>query len=245
MSDNPNPEIRTDGEPETPETTPQPESEPAVPPTKSNVPPEAPADPVDYERKFAESTRENQILAAQLEQERQRNARRELTNQPTDPELQAAFPEWDLMTDTEKRLARTSFTAQRLASSVHQDREQEKADRQWNTDLELTIAQNPSLQGKELAFKEFAKKPTRRGAPLETLVSAFLFEASKVPSSTPSPTPAPTGPTEALPSGNGGPRSPDKPKLLTATELKNLRETNERAYREYVSTHDVSDMLEE
>jgi hypothetical protein len=232
----PNLPTETDKQPE-PVTTPQPVSEPTVPPTTPTTPPADPAPPIDYEKKFAESTREYQILQAQLDEERQKNARRELTTEPTDSELQAAFPDWDIMTDTEKRLARETSKANRIASTLQQEREQEKAERQWTTDLELTIAQNPSLQGKELAFKEFAKKPTHRGAPLGTLVSAFLFESS----STPSPTPAPTPQPGLLP-GNGGPRVPDQPKLLSGDELKQLRQTDEKAYKEYIRTHDITQL---
>jgi hypothetical protein len=230
----PNLPQETDKQPE-PVTTPQPESEPTVPPTVPTTPPADPAPPIDYEKKFAESTRENQILAAKLAEADAERARRELTTEPTDSELLAAFPEWDIMTDTEKRLARGTFTAQRIASTLQSEREQEKAERQWTTDLELTIAQNPSLQGKELAFKEFAKKPTHRGAPLGTLVSAFLFESSSTPSTTPAPTPAP-----GLLPGNGGPRGSDKPKLLSGDELKQLRQTDEKAYKEYIRTHDIT-----
>jgi hypothetical protein len=232
----PNLPPETDEQPET-VTTPQPESEPTVPPTPEPAPA---ADLIDYKEKFTQSAREAQVLAAQLEQERQKNARRELTTEPTDSELLAAFPEWEIMTDTEKRLARETSKANRIASTLQQEREQEKAERQWTTDLELTIAQNPSLQGKELAFKEFAKKPTHRGAPLATLVSAFLFESSSIPSATPAPTPQP-----GLEPGNGGPRVPEKPQLLSAEQLKQLRESNEKAWLEYISTHDVSGMLDE
>lgn len=224
----------TDEQPET-VTTPQPESEPTVPPTTELAPVADPQPEIDYKAKFSESTRENQVLAAQLEQERQRNARRELTTEPTDSDLVAAFPDWDIMTDTEKRLARQSFSANRIASTLQEEREQEKAERQWNTDLELTIAHKPSLHGKELAFKEFAKKPTHRGAPVETLVSAFLFESSSTPSATPAPTPQP-----GLLPGNGGPRESDKPKLLSGDELKQLRQTDEKAYKEYIRTHDIT-----
>jgi hypothetical protein len=107
-------------------------------------------------------------------------------------------------------LSRSGEAADLAYEDYGNDGQQEKADRRWNTDLELTIAQKPALQGKEQAFKEFAKKPTHRGTPLETLVSAFLFESS----SNPSPTPAPTSPPGLLPS-NGGPRGPEKPTVLS------------------------------
>jgi hypothetical protein len=209
---------------------PQPASEPTVPP---NPPAPPAAEPIDYEKKFAESTKENQILAARLA-DAERN-RKELTNEPTDSELQAAFPEWELMTDTEKRLARETFSAKRIATSLQQKEQEREAKSAWNTDLELTIAKNPSLQGKEQAFKDFANKPTHRGAPLATLVSAFLFESSSAPSPAPSPTPSAPG----LEPGNGGPRAPEKPKVLSGEELANLRKADQRAYLEYIKTHDI------
>lgn len=234
MTENPNPEPRTDEQPEP--VTPQPVSEPTVPPitTPPVDPPAKP--PIDYKEKFAESTREAQILAARLA-EFENPPRKELTKEPTDSDLQAAFPEWEIMTDTEKTLARRSFATERIATTLHQERQEEKAAQRWNTDLELTIASKPALQGKEQAFKEFAKKPTHRGAPLETLVSAFLFESSSNPSPAPVSTPAP-----GLLSGNGGPRVTEKPKLLSGEELKTLRQTDDKAYREYVGTHDMTEL---
>jgi hypothetical protein len=229
----PNLPAETDEQPET--VTPQPASEPTVPPITPTEPPADPApQPIDYETKFKESTREAQILAAQLEAEKAKS-RKELTNEPTDSDLQAAFPEWDVMTDTERKLARRAFATERLTTSLLTEREQEKAAQRWNTDLELTIAQKPALQGKEQAFKDFAKKPTHRGAPLDVLVSAFLHESSSRPPSTPAPTPQP-----GLLPGNGGPREAEKPKLLSGAELKQLRETNAKAYTEYIRTHDIA-----
>jgi hypothetical protein len=235
----PDPNLPTETDEQQEPVTPQPASEPIVPPITPNEPPADPApQPIDYETKFKESTREAQILAAQLDAERAKS-RKELTNEPTDSDLRAAFPEWDYMTDTEKALGRRTFAIERISTTLHQEREQEKAERRWNTDLELTIASNPSLQGKEQGFKEFAKKPTHRGAPLETLVSAFLFESSSNPSPVPPPPPQP-----GLLPGVGGPREAEKPKLLSGAELKQLRETDDKGYREYISTHDLSDIAD-
>jgi hypothetical protein len=220
-----------------------PQEQPAIDPAPAQqqppVDPENDPNSVDFWKKKATAQgQENIILSKRLEEA---TRPKELTKEPTDSDLQAAFPEWEIMTDTEKRLARETFTAKRIASSLQQKENQREAERQWMTDLELAIAKNPSLLGKEQAFKDFAKKPTHRGAPLETLVSAFLFESSSLPPSTPVPTPSAPG---LLP-GNGGPREAEKPKLLSATQLKTLRETDDKAYREYIATHDVSAMLDE
>jgi hypothetical protein len=232
MTEIPNLPLETEEQPE-PVTTPQPTSEPTVPPIPAAEPV---VEPIDYEQKFAESTREAQVLAGRVAAFEAEDARRKLTKEPTDSELQAAFPEWEVMTDTEKRLARGTFSAQRIATSLQEKEEAREAVNAWNTDLELTIAKNPSLQGKEQAFKTFANKPTHRGAPLETLVSAFLFESSPNPSA-PTPTPRP-----GLLPGNGGPRGSEKPKLLTGDELKVLRETDITGYREYVKTHPMTEL---
>lgn len=232
----PDPNLPPETDEQTEPVTPQPVSEPTVPPTTENTPPADPApQPIDYETKFKESAREAQILAAQLEAERAKT-RKELTNEPTDSDLRTAFPEWDYMTDTEKALGRRTFATERIATSLHKEHEETKAAQRWNTDLELTIASKPALQGKEQAFKEFAKKPTHRGAPLETLVSAFLFESSSNPSPSPTPTPQP-----GLLPGNGGPRETEKPKVLAGPDLATLRQTDPKAYREYIMTHDVGD----
>jgi hypothetical protein len=116
-----------------------------------------------WKKKATTQGQENIVVTKKLEDA---TRPKELTNEPTDSELQAAFPEWELMTDTEKRLARETSKATRIASSIQQERLEEKAKAAWNTDLELTIASNPTLQGKEQAFKDFANKPTRRGVDL-------------------------------------------------------------------------------
>jgi hypothetical protein len=202
---------------------------------------QAPLDPENdpnsvefWKKKATAQGQENIVLSRKLEDA---TRPKELTNQPTDSDLRAAFPEWEVMTENERSLARRTFATERLTTSILQEREQEKATQRWNTELELTIAQKPALQGKEQAFKEFANKPTHRGAPLETLVSAFLFEAS----STPTPT-RPTPRTPGLESGTGGPKTPEKPKLLSGEELKNLRQSDPAAHRKYILEHDVSQL---
>jgi hypothetical protein len=87
--EDPNLPTETDAQPE-PANAPQPESEPTVPAADPNTPTAPTA-----EEKFAASTRENQILTARLTAFEEEKARRELTNNPTDSDLKAAFPEWE------------------------------------------------------------------------------------------------------------------------------------------------------
>ena len=101
-------------------------------------------------------------------------------------------------------------------------------------DLELAIAQNPSLQGKEQAFKAYANKPTHRGAPISVLMDGFKGAATTQPMNTPTPATPPS-----IEQPNGGPRGSEQPKQISADDLKTLRETDERAYQEYIRTHDI------
>ncbi|HSY52447.1 MAG TPA: hypothetical protein VLC46_26840 [Thermoanaerobaculia bacterium] len=228
MSDIPNLPTETEVQPETVQT-PQPASEPTVPST----PPAAPiADPVDYRTKFAESTRENQVLAARLA-EAEKKSRQELTTEPTDSDLRAAFPEWEYMDDVAKRSATLAFKADRRSAAVAAEREAEKAERSWQNDLEIAVAAHPELGEKAREFKDYASKPSHRGAPIEVLISAFKNDSTTMT------TPQPETPAPGLLGGNGGPREPEKPKTLSGDELKALRESDERAWREYVSTHEI------
>src|ERR1039458_6047824 len=110
----------------------------ATEPAQPIVEPTVPA--IDYEKKFSDSTRENQILLAKLGE--QDKAKQELTKEPTDSDLRTAFPEWDLMSDTEKRLATRTLRAERIGGNAAQQVQEINADRSWNTSIELAVASN-------------------------------------------------------------------------------------------------------
>jgi hypothetical protein len=211
-------------EPETEEVPPV-TTEPEQPPAEPTVP------PVDYEKKFSESARENQLLRERLDAEEK--ARQEFTKEPTDSELRTAFPEWELMSDTEKRLARELTVTKRISGQAVQTAQEIKADRSLATSIDLVLASNTALQGKEQAFRQYATRPQYKGIPMEVLVGAFLQSQGSA-----APAPAPT-PKPGLEPGNSGPRTPEKPKTLTAAELSALRTSDEKAYMAYVKTHAV------
>jgi len=138
------------------------------------------------------------------------------------------------MDDTQKELARRTFAAERNAQSARQMAEAQQQERSWNTSIELVISSDPALQGKEQDFRQYASKPQYRNVPMDVLVASFLQKQGGAP-------PAPkTTPKPGLEPGNGGPRTPERPKQLSATELAALRTSDEKAYMEYVKTHDVN-----
>lgn len=224
-----------------------PNPNPGTEPEKENLPnpPEPPKEPtppaVDYEKKFAESSRENQLLRERMAAEER--ARQELTKDPTESELRAAFPSWDLYDDTQKEFARRTFGAERTASTAARIAQELQQDRAWNTSIELAISSDPALQGKEQAFKQFASKPQYKNVPMDVLISAFLQKhgAAAPPTTPPAPAPAPK---PGLEPGNGGPRTPDQgPKKYSGEELRTIRETDQRRYEEIIKSGQYDDEL--
>ncbi len=181
--------------------------------------------------KFGASTTENQVLAARLKAEE--DARKELTKEPTDSELRTAFPDWDLYDDIQKGLARRTYGAERGSANASRIAQQLQEERAWSTSIELRISSDQTLQGKEQAFRDYAMKPQHKGISMEVLVPAFLQlqgAAAPAPITTPKP---------GLETGNGGPRTPEKPKTLSSEELNALRTSNYPAWEQYIKTHDI------
>lgn len=211
-----------------PETDPVPPV--ANPPEEPPTPPTPPA--IDYEKKFSDSTRENQILQGKIKT--LETAAQELTKEPTDSDLKAAFPNWEEMTDNEKMLGRRTFNSERVSQSALATANKFQQEREWQTSLELAST-DPALQGKEEAFKKYASKPQYRNVPTDVLVSAFLGTLTPNPKLTPKP---------GLETGNGGLKEPPKPKGISGDELSALRRNNPREYEKYIKSHpiDVSDL---
>jgi hypothetical protein len=211
--------------------TPQEEANPQQPASEPTAPaqPEAPA-PIDYEKKFKEQAKENILLNERIRQEA---LRRESTPEPTDTEVQSAFPEWEYMSDAEKRSAKLAYKADRTASAIAAERFAEKAERARQTDLEIFEAANPDLRDKAREFKDFANKPQNRTLPLDVLKKAFLYDNQMTPTQ-------PSTPQPGLEQGNGGPRTEEKPKILSGEQLATLRSSDEKAWRQYIQEHDIS-----
>lgn len=211
---------------ETPETSQESAKQSQQPDTQQQQQQEEP----DYKTKFAESTRENQILNAKLQGY---ESRRELTNEPTEAELRAAFPSFDFMTETEKDLAKGQLRTQKKADAAYAAEQKREADAKWNNQLEIAITSNPSLQGRESEFKEYASKPSHRGAPTDVLVDAFLHRSTTQPKPKSDPKPE-------LESGSGGPKEPAK-KKISLEEAAVIRKTDYKRYLELVKTGQIEE----
>ncbi len=214
-------------EPQNPE---QPVTEPTAPQQPEPEKPDETETVEFWKNKATEQAAENIVLNGKL---KDIQPRRETILDPTDEEVRARFPStFDYMTDTEKALARGQVIADHKADAAMQKQSEREEQERWTNAIESAIIANHRLEGRERAFREFASKPSHRGAPVSVLVDAFLHKhgTSAQPKRDPQP---------GLEPGSGGPREPEKPKTLSGEDLAKLRRDDHKAYREYVRTHDV------
>ena len=201
-------------------------------PTPSKAPPE-----VDYKKKAIEQGRENIILNAKNEKNEKLNSAVDEASKITDiPEevIKTEYPEWDDMTETEKRLARKQYINDRRFEVIHKASLEGKNIEDWTKKVESfigdpnTLVNIPDLEGKEDDFKLFASKQSRRGVDFDTLVSAFLFDESK--------TMKQPSKGQMFEKGSGGPNDKMKPKSdkISIDQARILRNTNYEKYKELV-----------
>lgn len=196
-----------------------------VPPVVTPASPE-----VDYKKKFGESTRRNQIVESQFRE--LQKVLGDITRQeiPSDEEMRATDPDWDYRSDFEKNLSLKLVVQERrqnhiLSTIGNITKESEKAEK-----IVTFIEATESLKGKEEAFYDFATNPKNEGAPVDTLLKAFLYDVEeKVPAQ-------PVAPKEKAPSLNRAtPRGGNDPKPkqegnYSDAELTALRTKNPKEY---------------
>lgn len=140
------------------------------------------------------------------------------------------YPDWDSFLPSEKLFAKENLTLKRTVQATTQSVAEIRADQAWQKDLKNAVKTFPQLAGREAEFEQFVFKPTHKGVSIEALAKAFLYDATAAPAPTPS-----SPPEGSLERGGSGQRIPPKPKLLSAAELKLLRETDSRGYKAYVT----------
>lgn len=227
-------------EPSTPDAEPEPSTpapEPEPEPSKEEEPqPEPSKEDVDYKKKFAESTRESQILSYKNKKIAEAIDTASEMPSPTEEELIGEYPEWDTMTDLEKKLATDNLYNKRRFKLLEGVRKEEKDIEAWNgkvdsfTEDPKTLIDNPELEGKVEEFKNFAMKPSRRGVDFDVLVSSFLYTLDKQARK------KPLNKGAMLETGTGGPNERPKPKTdkITTEQAATLMRTNYTLYKKYL-----------
>lgn len=140
---------------------------------------------VDYRKKFANSTREAQILADKQRKMAEAYDKANTLPEPTEEELRQEFPEWDTLDETAKKLAIKTLHNDKRFAVIETVQKEFKDIEAWKTKVDTfidnpeTLIANPELENKEEDFKIFANKQSRMGTSFDTLVSAFLYDVNK------------------------------------------------------------------
>lgn len=172
-----------------------------------------------HKKRHKESTREALIW-------KQRADRLSAADQKplTEDDMKKVDPDWDSLSDSEKRLALRASEAERtakLATNAVLDFVQEQKNREEVDDF---IATNPDIQAKADEFKKFIRMPTHKGVPIDILASAFRYELPKAQQ--------PRQRGSALEPASGGVKGDLKKKEgMSEDELSILRVKDPRAYR--------------
>jgi len=189
-------------------------------------------DKPDYKKKFIESSREAIVIVSKNKKINEAIDQANNLPDPTEEELQKAYPTYDDMTDTERMLAKDNYINKRRFELIHQANIESKDIEAWNSKVDSFIedpkvlADNPQLEGKQEDFKIFAMKPSRRGTNFEDLVRSFLYDATKdIPKK-----------GKMFESGTGGDNAKMKPKSdkLTIEQARQLRKTDYGKYKEFL-----------
>jgi len=203
---------------ETPETTEkQPEQEPDSP---------------DYREKFANSSRENQVILGK--NKNLENRLDNLTNveDPTENDLKQDFPNWEMMSDGERDLAKANVKTQRLnlrTQNMLMD-QQDKA--KAKDELNSVYKSHPELVKKKDEFEAYMRKPSHKGASPDILAKAFKSDFADELADDKTPEPR-RDRSPALETGSGGANAPATPKI-SDKDVEAIRKTNPKKYSDLI-----------
>lgn len=175
--------------------------------------------------KLSDSAREVQKIHAKNRVMNEALVRADDLPDPTEEELEKEYPDWDVMSDIEKTLAKETVVSRNWRKIISEGKNQATKIEKWVESVKefiddpKTLTENPELEGKTEDFESFALSETNNSIPFSILVSAFLHRRSKdvVPNK-----------GRMFEKGSGGPNS--KPKLkdgkISLEDARTLRETD-------------------
>ena len=237
------PEEETPETPETPEEKPEegeekPEEseEPEEETPEEEKPEEKPEEEEtpDYKKRYEDSSREAHILYSKTKKITEVIEKASDVPEPTEEELRTEYPEWDVMSDFEQKLAKKNMINDRKFDAIGEATKEFKDMETWGKKIDEfladpeTLSKNPALEGKEDLFKVFVSKETRRGVDFPDLVSAFLYSEDQKPKV--------QNKGKMFEVGTGGRNEKPKPKTdkINAEESRRLRITDYKKYLSYL-----------
>ena len=185
-----------------------------------------------YKKKFSASSRENQRINAKNRVINKALSDAEEVPEPTEEELEAEFRDWDVMSDTEKLLAKETVVSRNWRKVISQAKEQATKIEKWQDSVDefvgdpKTLNDNPDLEGKEEEFRVFATQETNNNVPFNILIGAFLHQHSTTQKSNKG---------RMFERGSGGQNEKPKPRdgKISLEESRKLRETDYNKWKEY------------
>jgi hypothetical protein len=223
-------EIPKEDTPTPPSSEPEKET-PSEPPPSKKKKEEKPE--IDYKKQYIASTREAKVLYSKDKAMNQAIEQANALHEPTDKEMIASIPDWDVLSDFEKRLAKDTELNKRQMKVLHQASQAGKPIAEWYDKVDKfiedpkTLIANPDLEGKQEEFRMFASKETRRGVDFEDLVKAFLYDIGQEEAK------KPKNKDEMFPRGSGGPSTKEESgNKISTEEMTRIRESNYKLYKE-------------
>ena len=221
---------------EKPEESEEPEEEAPETPEEPKKPEEKPEEEEkpDYKKRYEDSSREAHILYSKTKKITEVIEKAGDVPEPTEDELRSEYPEWDVMSDFEQKLAKKNMINDRKFDAIGEATKEFKDMETWGKKVDTfladpeTLSKNPALEGKEDEFKVFVSKETRRGVDFADLVSAFLYSEDQKPKV--------EHKGSMFETGTGGRNEKPKPKSdkINAEESRRLRITDYKKYLEYL-----------
>ena len=184
-------------------------------------------------KRYADSTREAQVIA--FTKKEFENQIEEVSNLPvpTEQELKVEYPDWDLMSSTEQKLATKLMHSEKKEAKINEitNKQKESENKIVERALEADtfavdpdiLKKFPKIEGRQEEFKIFATKQTRLTLDLED--AAALFSTTL---------PEPTkNKGQMFETGTGG-EGKDKPKSdkISLDEARLLMQTDYNKYKE-------------
>lgn len=139
---------------------------------------------IDWKKRYADSSREATIIASKEKKLAEAYDKAAEIPEPTEEELAQEYPDWDMLSDFEKKVARRTTLNDKRFAMIEGVRKEFKDIEAWGTKVDtfvsdpITLTKNPSLEGKTDEFKLFAAKQSRMGVDFDILIPAFLHEQS-------------------------------------------------------------------
>jgi len=215
--------------PEDPKPDPQPDPDPELDPDPKGDSDPKPIPNPDLKKKLSASARENQKINAKNKKINEAIDKGADLPQPTDEEMKQEYPDWDLMEDHMKKLAKDAIVSKRFRKSLVKAREEGRKIEKWNEQVDEfiadpeTLTKNPDLENRLDEFKVYASDEVNSSIPFKVLIPAFLHNA-KVPRKNKG---------QMFPKGSAGPSEKGKTKTkLTIEQGRRLRKTDQKKWKQ-------------